>query len=49
MATNQKLAKKEFYVIKTFDHEVPTVVNVIYDLMVGIVEHMNITSILDID
>ena len=32
-----------------FDHEVPTVVGTICDLMVGIFEHMNIKYIQDVD
>ena len=44
MESYQKLVKVNFPWIDIFDHERPTVINSMHDLMVGVFEHPYITS-----
>ena len=39
----------KFPYIKTFNHEGPTVTSAMHDLTVGVFEHLNITSPMDVD
>ena len=45
----QNLVNSKFPYIDTFDHELPTVVSAICDLTVGVFDHIEITSPMDVD
>ena len=47
-ASKQNLVKRKFPYIDTFDHEGPTVVGALYDLTVGVFEHLEIACPMDV-
>ena len=47
-AYKQNLVKTKFPYIDTFDHEGPTVVGALYDLTVGVFEHLEIACPMDV-
>ena len=49
MASNQNLVKRRFPFINMFNHKGPYVISAMRYLTVGVFEHIDITSILDID
>ena len=49
MASKQNLVKRQFPYIDTFDHEEPVVINAMRDLTVGVFEHLDITSPMDVE
>ena len=49
MESNKNLVKRKLPYIGTFNHEGPTVVSAMRNLTVGVFEHLEITSIMDVD
>ena len=49
MASKQNLVKRQFPYIDTFDQEEPVVINAMRDLTVGVFEHLDITSPMDVE
>ena len=49
MENKKNIVKSKFTCINTFDHEVPAVVSAMWDITVGVFEHLDITPKLDID
>ena len=47
-ATKQNLAKMKFPFIDMFDHTGPYVVHAMRGLIVGVFEHLEITSLIDV-
>ena len=47
-AFNKNLVKRKFPYIDMFDHEGPAVISAIRDLTVGVFEHLDITSPMDV-
>ena len=49
MASKKNFVKRKFPYIDTFDHEGPAVISATHNLTVGVFEHLDVTSPMDVE